>query len=54
MHGAEIEPRGDHRIAMAFAVAGLAAEGETLIDDADCAAVSYPDFFDELRRLAGA
>jgi len=53
LHGAEIEPHGDHRIAMAFAVAGLAAEGETLIRDADCAAVSYPHFFDELRRLAG-
>jgi len=53
VHGAEIEPHGDHRIAMAFAVAGLAAEGETLIRDADCAAVSYPRFFDELRRLAG-
>ena len=54
VHGAEIAPRGDHRIAMAFAVAGLAAEGDTVIHDADCAAVSYPQFFDELRRLAGA
>jgi 3-phosphoshikimate 1-carboxyvinyltransferase len=52
MHGAEIEPRGDHRIAMAFAVAGLAAEGETRILDAECAGVSYPTFFSELRRLA--
>ena len=53
LHGAEIDPRGDHRIAMAFAVAGLAASGETLILDADCAGVSYPGFFAELRRLAG-
>jgi 3-phosphoshikimate 1-carboxyvinyltransferase len=53
-HGAEIDPRGDHRIAMAFAVAGLAASGETCILDADCAAVSYPTFFQELRRLAEA
>ena len=52
LHGAEIDPRGDHRIAMAFAVAGLAAQGETRILDADCAGVSYPAFFSELRRLA--
>jgi len=52
LHGAEIDPRGDHRIAMAFAIAGLAATGETRILDADCAAVSYPTFFAELRRLA--
>jgi 3-phosphoshikimate 1-carboxyvinyltransferase len=50
--GAEIVPRGDHRIAMAFAVAALAASRETRILDADCAAVSYPAFFDELRRLS--
>ena len=50
--GAEIEPRGDHRIAMAFAVAGLAAEGNTVIRDADCAGVSFPTFFQELNRLA--
>ncbi len=54
LHGAEINPRGDHRIAMAFAVAGLAAEGETRILDAGCAGVSYPTFFPELRRLAGS
>lgn len=54
LHGAEIEPRGDHRIAMAFAVAGLAADGETKIRDAECAAVSYPGFFRELKRLAEA
>lgn len=52
LRGAEIEPHGDHRIAMAFAVAGLGAEGETVIRDADCAGVSYPAFFDDLRRLA--
>ena len=52
LHGAEIEPRGDHRIAMAFAVAGLAAEGNTVIRDADCAGVSFPSFFAELNRLA--
>ena len=52
LRGAEIAPRGDHRIAMAFAVAGLAAEGNTVIRDADCAAVSFPTFFAELNRLA--
>jgi 3-phosphoshikimate 1-carboxyvinyltransferase len=52
LHGAEIEPHGDHRIAMAFAVAGLAAEGATVIRDAECAGVSYPAFFEDLNRLA--
>lgn len=52
LRGAEIEPHGDHRIAMAFAVAGLAAEGATVICDADCAGVSYPTFFEDLKRLA--
>ncbi|MGC1413915.1 MAG: 3-phosphoshikimate 1-carboxyvinyltransferase [Candidatus Acidiferrum sp.] len=52
LRGAEIEPHGDHRIAMAFAVAGLAAEGATVIRDADCAGVSYPRFFEDLNRLA--
>jgi 3-phosphoshikimate 1-carboxyvinyltransferase len=52
LHGAEIDPKGDHRIAMAFAVAGLAAIGETRILDPACAAVSFPNFFAELRRLS--
>ncbi len=52
LRGAEIDPYGDHRIAMAFAVAGLAAQGATLIRDADCAGVSYPTFFDDLERVA--
>jgi len=52
LRGAEIEPHGDHRIAMAFAVAALAAEGPTVIRDADCAGVSYPAFFEDLNRLA--
>jgi 3-phosphoshikimate 1-carboxyvinyltransferase len=53
LHGAEIDSHGDHRIAMAFAVAGLGASGETKILDAECAGVSCPTFFQELRRLAG-
>ncbi len=52
LRGAQIDPHGDHRIAMAFAVAGLAAEGNTVIRDADCAGVSFPAFFSELNRLA--
>jgi 3-phosphoshikimate 1-carboxyvinyltransferase len=52
LRGAEIDPHGDHRIAMAFAVAALAAEGVTTIRDADCAAVSYPAFFTDLERVA--
>ena len=50
--GAEIEPCGDHRIAMAFAIAALGANGATVIRDADCAGVSYPTFFDDLERVA--
>jgi 3-phosphoshikimate 1-carboxyvinyltransferase len=52
LHGAEIDPHGDHRIAMAFAVAGLAAEGPTVIRGAECAGVSYPTFFEDLKRVA--
>jgi 3-phosphoshikimate 1-carboxyvinyltransferase len=52
VRGAVIEPRGDHRIAMAFAVAALGAEGPTTIRDADCAGVSYPAFYDDLARVA--
>ncbi len=54
LHGAKIDPQGDHRIAMALAVAALGAEGDTTILDADCAAVSFPDFFSTLERLRGA
>ena len=54
LRGTEIDPRGDHRIAMAFAVAALAAQGESRILDSACAGVSYPAFFSELRRLSGS
>jgi len=50
LRGAEIESHGDHRIAMAFAVAGLIAEGVTLIRDSACVDISFPGFFDELAR----
>ena len=49
--GAEVESFGDHRIAMAFAVAGLAAEGETLVKEAEAASVSFPEFYDMLNNL---
>jgi 3-phosphoshikimate 1-carboxyvinyltransferase len=52
--GAKVDPQGDHRIAMALAVAALGAEGDTTIRDADCAAVSFPEFFATLDRLRGA
>ncbi len=52
LRGAEIDPHGDHRIAMAFAVAGLVAEGSTTIKDAACVDISFPGFFDALARVA--
>ena len=51
VHGAELESFEDHRIAMAFTVAALRAEGETLIHHPECVAISYPAFFDDLERL---
>jgi 3-phosphoshikimate 1-carboxyvinyltransferase len=52
VHGAEIDSFGDHRIAMAFAVAALRTQGETVICGANAAVISYPDFFDALENLA--
>ena len=51
LHGAELDSFGDHRIAMAFAVAALRAEGETEIGGADAAVISYPEFFNTLESL---
>ncbi|HEX9119955.1 MAG TPA: 3-phosphoshikimate 1-carboxyvinyltransferase [Terriglobales bacterium] len=51
LHGAEIESHGDHRIAMAFAIAALRAEGETIIHGAEAARISYPEFFEALERV---
>jgi len=51
-HAAQIDSFGDHRIAMAFSVAALAADGPCEIDNADAASVSFPEFFDTLRRIA--
>jgi len=52
LHGAEIDSFGDHRIAMAFAVAALRAEGETTIRRADAAVISCPGFFAALQALS--
>ena len=52
LHGAIIDPHLDHRIAMSFAVAALASEGETNIKDSDCVKISYPNFYEDLFRLS--
>lgn len=51
LHGAVIDSRLDHRIAMTFAVTALTADGETEIRDADCVKISYPDFYRDLYSL---
>ncbi|HEY4691774.1 MAG TPA: 3-phosphoshikimate 1-carboxyvinyltransferase, partial [Anaerolineae bacterium] len=54
LHGARVESHGDHRLAMALAVAGLVAEGETVIDGAECIDESFPGFIDLMRSLRGS
>ncbi len=51
LKGAKLSSFGDHRIAMAFAIAGLFAEGETVIQDVECVATSYPDFHETLEQI---
>ena len=51
LHGAELDSFGDHRIAMAFAIAGLRTQGDTAIRGADSAVISYPEFFETLDML---
>lgn len=51
LHGAEIDSGGDHRIAMAFTVAALRAEGESEIHGADAARISFPEFYDMLEGV---
>jgi 3-phosphoshikimate 1-carboxyvinyltransferase len=53
LRGARVRSHGDHRIAMALAVAGLAADGETELEGADCVGVSFPGFFDVLAAATG-
>ena len=54
LHGARVHSHGDHRIAMAMAVAGLAAAGTTEIDGWQAVATSYPGFDQDLERLCGS
>lgn len=51
--GAELDSFGDHRIAMAFSVAALSADGESTIRGSDSAGVSFPEFYSTLRHLIG-
>ena len=51
LHGALIRTHKDHRIAMSFAVAAMIADGETVLDDPECAVISYPSFFSDLAGL---
>jgi 3-phosphoshikimate 1-carboxyvinyltransferase len=51
LHGARLDSFGDHRIAMAFAIAGLFAEGETTITNTDCVNTSYPGFYNTLEQI---
>src|SRR5262249_16095430 len=52
LDGAAIDSAGDHRIAMAVAVAALRADGDTLIQGAEAAAISFPEFFDLIDQIA--
>lgn len=54
LRGTSLSSFGDHRIAMAFAVAGLVAEGETVLEGSECVAVSYPEFFSVLGALSAS
>ena len=51
LRGAEVDPQGDHRMAMALAIAALGAEGESTIRGAECVTVSYPKFFEDLEAV---
>ncbi len=52
LHAAQIQSCGDHRIAMAFSIAALAASGPSEIHEAEAASVSYPEFYTTLRNIA--
>jgi 3-phosphoshikimate 1-carboxyvinyltransferase len=52
LHGARLESFGDHRIAMAFAIAGMFAEGETTITGVECVETSYPGFYETFEKVA--
>jgi len=52
LRGGEVDSHGDHRIAMAFAIAALRAEGDTNIRGSDAAVISYPAFYAALESIA--
>ncbi|HZD61050.1 MAG TPA: 3-phosphoshikimate 1-carboxyvinyltransferase [Anaerolineae bacterium] len=51
LRGATVKSHGDHRIAMSLAIAGLVADGKTIIDNSECIAISYPSFEETLRSI---
>lgn len=51
LHGAMVESKFDHRIAMSFTIASLLADGKTDIKDAECVDISYPNFYSDVRSL---
>ncbi|RLG33974.1 3-phosphoshikimate 1-carboxyvinyltransferase [Methanosarcinales archaeon] len=51
LKAAKVHSHGDHRLAMALSIAALSASGETVIEGAECAKVSYPSFFEDIRNL---
>jgi 3-phosphoshikimate 1-carboxyvinyltransferase len=51
LKGAGVDGRGDHRVVMALAIAGMVADGETVIDTAEAAAVTYPSFAEDFRKI---
>jgi 3-phosphoshikimate 1-carboxyvinyltransferase len=53
LRGAKVNPQGDHRIAMALSVAALGGKGDSVIRDAECVSVSFPEFFATLEKLRG-
>ncbi|MDY7076011.1 MAG: 3-phosphoshikimate 1-carboxyvinyltransferase, partial [Chloroflexota bacterium] len=54
LHGAVVDSHGDHRLAMALAVAGLVAEGETIVENAECIDDSFPGFVELMQQIGAA
>jgi 3-phosphoshikimate 1-carboxyvinyltransferase len=54
LHGAVVRSGGDHRMAMSLVIAGLLADGETVVEDTDCIATSFPAFLSAVNDLAGS
>jgi len=51
LKAAKVYSHDDHRLAMALTIAALSAHGETVIEDVECAKISYPSFFDDMLEL---